>query len=141
MVGGRVLLVVVHSALALRVHMLGAQRARLVVLNCGHALTLLHKNAFDIITGHRAGAWIALGLLPLGHQLGTVVVIVVAWAVQMDGALVMLARVIAVDIRALPDAQSLLINLLAWSRAREEGVGHLRKSLSRSPLSKVGGAV
>ena len=102
MVSGSVLLIVIHSSLALRVHMLGTQRARLVVLSLGwlHTLTLLHENTFYIITRHRTRAWVALGLLPLRHKLGTFVIVVIVWTVQVhrDHILVLLAWVVAIDI-------------------------------------------
>lgn len=130
MVSGSVLLIVIHSSLALRVHMLGTQRARLVVLSLGwlHTLTLLHENTFYIITRHRTRAWVVLWLLPLGHKLGTFVIVVIVWTVQVhrDHILVLLAWVVAIDVWALPDTQHLLIHLLAWCRSWDKGVGHLR---------------
>lgn len=143
MVGGGVLLVVVYSSLALWVHMLGTQRASLVVLRLGwhHTLALLHENTFNIITRHWAGAWITLRLLPLYHQLGTFVVVVIAWTVKMHWLLVLLAWIIAINIGALPDTQRLLVHLLAWCRSWDKRISHLREGLSRGSLSKVRRAV
>lgn len=143
MVGEGVLLVVVYSSLALWVNMLGTQRASLVVIRLGwhHTLALLHENTFNIITRHWAGAWIALRLLPLYHQVGTFVVVVIAWTVKMHWLLVLLAWIIAINIGALSDTQRLLVHLLARCRSWDKRISHLGEGLSRGSLSKVRGAV
>lgn len=139
MVSGGV--IIVHYSLAVWVDMFCTQRPVLVALRLSwhHALTLLHENTFNIVARHWTWTWIALRLLALDHKLGAFVII--AWTVEIQRLLILVAWIVAVNIWALPDTQRLLVHLLAGRRFWDKGVSHLRQGLCRGPFSKIRGAV
>jgi len=141
MVSGGVLLVIVHYSLAIWVDMFCTQRAVLVTLwlSWHHPLTLFHENTFNIVARHWTWTWIALRLLALDHQLRAFVII--TWTVEIQRLLILVAWIVAVNIWALPDTQSLLVHLLAGRSSWDKRVSHLRQGLCRGPLSKIRGAV